>query len=93
MVGNNLTQDLIDRGLAQPGDVEKLWDYTLGLGGPIVKNRLWFFTNLRDQGAYRKIPGMFANKNVGDPNEADVRGRPRAARQGAREAGRWRACG
>ena len=86
MVGNNLTQDLIDRGLAQPGDVEKLWDYTLGLGGPIVKNRLWFFTNLRDQGAYRKIPGMFANKNVGDPTkrtyEADL-SRP------ARSAGSW----
>ena len=86
MVGNNLSQDLIDRGLAQPGDVEKLWDHNLGLGGPIVKNRLWFFTNLRDQGAYRKIPGMFANKNVGDPNkrtyQADL-SRP------ARSAGSW----
>jgi len=69
MVGDNLSQDLIDRGLAQPGDVEKLWDHNLGLGGPILKDRLWFFTNLRDQGAYRKIPGMFANKNVGDPTK------------------------
>ena len=47
---------------------------------------LWFFTNLRDQGAYRKIPGMFANKNVGDPNkrtyEADL-SRP------AKSAGSW----
>jgi hypothetical protein len=86
MVGNNLSQDLIDRGLGQPGDVEKLWDHNLGLGGPIVKNRLWFFTNLRDQGAHRKIPGMFANKNVGDPNkrtyEADL-SRP------AKSAGNW----
>ena len=86
MVGDNLSQDLIDRGLAQPGDVERLWDNNLGFGGPIVKNRLWFFTNLRDQGAYRKIPGMFANKNVGDPNkrtyEADL-DRP------AKSAGSW----
>ena len=86
MVGDNFSQDLIDRGLAQPGDVEKLWDHNLGLGGPILKNRLWFFTNLRDQGAYRKIPGMFANKNVGDPAkrtyEADL-SRP------AKSAGSW----
>jgi hypothetical protein len=86
MVGNNLSQDLIDRGLGQPGDVEKLWDHNLGFGGPLVKNRLWFFTNLRDQGAYRKIPGMFANKNVGDPTkrtyEADL-SRP------AKSAGSW----
>jgi hypothetical protein len=86
MVGSNLSQDLINRGLAQPGDVEKLWDHNLGLGGPILENRLWFFTNLRDQGAHRKIPGMFANKNVGDPAkrtyEADL-SRP------AKGAGNW----
>ncbi len=86
MVGNNLSQDLIDRGLGRPGDVETLWDHNLGVGGPIVKNRLWFFSNLRDQGAFRKIPGMFANKNVGDPTkrtyEADL-SRP------AKSAGSW----
>ena len=32
-----------------------------------MKNRLWFFSNLRDEGAYRKMPGMYANKNAGDP--------------------------
>ena len=87
MVGDNLSQDLIDRGLPSSGDIESLWDYNLGFGGPFVQNRLWFFTNLRDQGAYRSIPGMYANKNAGDPSkrtyEADL-SRP------ARGAGNWR---
>ena len=87
MVGDNLSQDLIDRGLPRSGDIENLWDYNLGFGGPFVQNRLWFFTNLRDQGAYRSIPGMYANKNAGDPAkrtyEADL-SRP------ARGAGNWR---
>jgi hypothetical protein len=87
MVGSNLSQELIDRGLPRSGDLESLWDYNLGIGGPIVKNRLWFFSNLRDQGSYRSIPGMYANKNAGDPTkrtwEADL-DRP------ARGAGNWR---
>jgi len=86
MVGNNLSQELIDRGLSRPGDLEKLWDYNLGWGGPVVRNRIWFFNVLRDQGAFRAIPGMFANKNAGDPNkrtyEADL-SRP------AKGAGSW----
>ncbi len=87
MVGDNLSQALIDRGLPRSGDIETLWDYNMGLGGPIAKDRLWFFTNLRDQGAYRSIPGMYANRNAGDPTkrtyEADL-SRP------ARGAGNWR---
>jgi hypothetical protein len=86
MVGSNLTQDLIDRGLPKSGDIESLWDYNAGMGGPIVRDRLWFFTNLRNQGSYRSIPGMYANKNAGDPTkrtyEADLN-RP------ARGAGSW----
>lgn len=87
MVGSNLSQELIGRGLPKSGDIESLWDYNLGLGGPIIRDRLWFFTNIRDQGAYRSIPGMYANKNAGDPTkrtyEADL-SRP------ARGAGNWR---
>jgi hypothetical protein len=86
MVGSNLTQDLIDRGLPKSGDIESLWDYNAGMGGPIVRDRLWFFTNLRNQGSYRSIPGMYANKNAGDPvkrtYEADLN-RP------AKGAGSW----
>jgi hypothetical protein len=69
MVGNNYTQELKDRGLVTPGALQKLWDYNLGLGGPIKQDRIWFFFQFRDEGSHRTVPGMFANANMGDPTK------------------------
>src|SRR3989440_5078248 len=65
MVGSNYTQDLKDRGLRTPGDLLKLWDFSGSVGGPIRKDRLWYFLNVREEGSYRSVPGMFANLNAG----------------------------
>ncbi len=67
MVGSNYTQSLKDRGLGVPGQLLKLWDVNVGVGGPIRKDRLWYFATLRDQGSYRSIPGIYPNLNAGDP--------------------------
>ncbi len=87
MVGDNYSPELQAAGLTTPGKLFKLWDSNLGLGGPIAKDKVWFFFQFRDQGSHRTIPGMFANKNMGDPTkwnyEAD-RSRPAVA------AGSWR---
>jgi hypothetical protein len=69
MIGSNYTQDLIDRGLIAPGANTKIWDFNLGVGGPIKKDRIWFFGTLRDEGSHRTVPGMFANLNAGDPTK------------------------
>jgi hypothetical protein len=68
MVGDNYTQSLKDAGLTTPGKLYKLWDYNAGVGGPIKKDRVWFFAQFRDEGSHRTIPGMFANLNMGNPN-------------------------
>jgi Carboxypeptidase regulatory-like domain len=87
MVGDNYSADLQAAGLTTPGRLFKLWDSNLGIGGPIAKDRVWFFFQFRDQGSHRTVPGMFANRNMGDPTkwnyEAD-RSRPAVA------AGSWR---
>jgi hypothetical protein len=87
MVGDNYTQELKDQGLVTPGALQKLWDYNVGIGGPIMQDKIWFFGQFRDEGSYRTVPGMFANKNMGDPTkwtyEADT-SRP------AVTAGSWR---
>ena len=67
MVGNNYTDDLIARGLTTPGALTKLWDYNVGVGGPIKQDRVWFFVQFRDEGSHRTVPGMFRNANMGDP--------------------------
>jgi hypothetical protein len=69
MVGDNYTQALKDAGLSAPGKLLKLWDFSGGLGGPIVKDRLWYIFTLRNEGSHRSVPGMFANKNAGDPTK------------------------
>jgi hypothetical protein len=45
MVGSNYTQDLKDRGLSTPGVTRKVWDFNLGIGGPIAKDRVWYYAN------------------------------------------------
>jgi carboxypeptidase family protein len=87
MVGSNFTPELQNRGLTTPGALTKLWDYNIGIGGPIKRDRVWFFGQLRDEGSHRTVPGMFGNKNFGDPNARTyVRDDTRPAVQ----AGSWR---
>ena len=69
MVGSNYTDALKAAGLTTPGVLLQQWDYTGGVGGPIVKDRLWYYGTLRDEGQHRSIPGVFPNLNAGDPTK------------------------
>jgi hypothetical protein len=71
MVGNNYTPALQAAGLTTPGKLYKLWDTNAGVGGPIQKDKLWFFVQFRNEGSYRTVPGMFANLNMGNANVLD----------------------
>jgi len=64
---NNLSQDLIDRGLKAVNGVKKLWDLNPVLGGPIVQDKLWFFGGFRYNGAQNYLAGMFTNLRPGAP--------------------------
>jgi Carboxypeptidase regulatory-like domain len=66
--GSNLDDRLSALGLTQ-SKVYNNWDMSGSLGGPIVKDRLWFFTTVRSFGTMESIPGMFANLNAGDPTK------------------------
>jgi hypothetical protein len=67
MVGSNFTEELRTAGLAVPGKLIRQWDETFGIGGPIKKDRLWYYVTARDEGQHRTIPGIYPNKNAGDP--------------------------
>ena len=68
-MNSNYDDDLKNRGLAAPGKLLKQWDETFGVGGPIVKDRLWYYGTYRDEGQHRSIPGVFPNLNAGDPTK------------------------
>jgi hypothetical protein len=45
--GDNLTQDIIDRGLRNGPGIDRIYDFNLALGGPIKRDKLWFFASGR----------------------------------------------
>jgi hypothetical protein len=68
-VQSNYTDDLKQRGLSTPGTLIKQWDFTGGFGGPILKDRIWFYVTGRDEGQHRSIPGIYPNLNAGDASK------------------------
>ena len=66
--GNNIDASLKAKGLSQPAALYKNWDVQASLGGPIVKDKLWFFANYRDFGSHDDILGMWGNLNAGKAN-------------------------
>jgi Carboxypeptidase regulatory-like domain len=56
-------------GLINAGTVDKNWDFNPGFGGPIKRDKLWFYASGRSQGAYLFAPGMFYNNNANDPTK------------------------
>src|SRR5262249_391181 len=43
--------------------VRKVYDLGLGIGGPVVTDKLWFYSAGRKWGASRYIPGVYFNKS------------------------------
>ena len=62
---SNLTDDLRNRGLTRTPGIKKVYDIGGGLGGPIVKDKLWFYTAHRWWGAQTYHPGAFENATHG----------------------------
>jgi hypothetical protein len=53
---NNINDDLIARNYRSPGQLDKLWDVNPAWGGPIRKDRIWFFISYRNW-AYNNTVG------------------------------------
>jgi hypothetical protein len=49
--------------LAQPGALKNVYDVNPGYGGPIVKDKLWFFGTARWTAAENYVPNAYPNKN------------------------------
>ncbi|HVG73432.1 MAG TPA: TonB-dependent receptor, partial [Vicinamibacterales bacterium] len=67
-VASNYSDELRNAGLSTPGALIKQWDFTGGVGGPIIRDRIWYYATARDEGQHRTIPGIFPNLNAGNPN-------------------------
>ena len=61
----NLTDDLRSRGLTAAPSVRRYYDVGGGLGGPLKRDRLWFFTASRREDRSLYQSGNFYNKRQG----------------------------
>ena len=51
-----------------PPTIHKMWDASYAMGGPIKRDRLWFYGTLRTRGVQQAVPNLFANANQGSAN-------------------------
>jgi Carboxypeptidase regulatory-like domain len=66
---NNYTDELKAQGLTTPIPLTKVYDLNGAIGGPIKKDRIWYFVNARTQGNTKKIANVYNNLNAGDPTK------------------------
>jgi hypothetical protein len=67
MQANNVSQDLIDKGFRAQPATDRIWDFNPAFGGPIMRDRLWFFYSFRHWGHDDNVPGFVYEKNPGSP--------------------------
>jgi hypothetical protein len=69
MQGDNYTPELQAAGLRVPNSIKYLYDVNPGGGGPILKDKLWFYSAARWQSTMNYLAGLYENKNAGDPTK------------------------
>src|SRR5688572_7915320 len=66
MQADNFTQELQARGATQPTPLTRVYDFNTAVGGPIVRDRLWYYMSFRVQGSRQNILNTFYNVNAGN---------------------------
>jgi hypothetical protein len=63
--GSNLDDRLRAAGITENPALIKSWDTSFSMGGPIVRDRLWFYSTARTFGNHTDNAGLYANANQG----------------------------
>jgi hypothetical protein len=63
---DNLTQSLKDQGVSAASPLSGVYDFSATFGGPIRKDRVWYFVNARTNGSTREVANVYYNLNAGD---------------------------
>jgi hypothetical protein len=68
MQADNFTPELQARGAIQPTPLTRVYDVNGAVGGPVVRDRLWYYMSARVQGSRQNILNTFYNQNAGNPS-------------------------
>ena len=56
---NNFTDALRAAGTRSVDKINKIWDFTMGVGGPVKKDKLWYYLAGRHNGVYAPVADTF----------------------------------
>ena len=59
---DNLTPELVARGVTRTNSVGHIYDAGFGIGGPIAKDKVWFYAAARGWGNKEFLGGLYFNK-------------------------------
>ena len=65
---SNIDDSLRALGFGEQPALIKSYDANLAVGGPILRDRVWFFANTRAIGTYQEQQNLYDNLNAGNPN-------------------------
>jgi hypothetical protein len=65
---SNIDDHLRSLGFGEQPALIKSYDANIAVGGPILRDRVWFYANSRAIGTYQESQNIFVNANAGDPN-------------------------
>jgi hypothetical protein len=67
--GSNYDDDLKARGLSTPDEIKLNYDFNPAFGGPLVQDKVWFFSAARFVKNENYVGGVLGNLNAGDPTK------------------------
>ena len=67
MSDSNITDDLRKRGFTTPNELRLVTSFNPAFGGPITRDKLWFYSSYRMQNARNWVGGMFYDSTWNDP--------------------------
>ena len=65
---SNIDEHLRSLGFGDQPALIKSYDANIAVGGPILRDRVWFYGNTRAIGTYQESQNIYVNANAGDPN-------------------------
>jgi hypothetical protein len=74
--GNNLDDYLIGIGIPEPAGIINSYDASFSLGGPILRDKLWFFGSYRKLTTAQNVEGIFGNAYAFDASHWDYKQDP-----------------
>jgi carboxypeptidase family protein len=60
---DNVDDDLRARGATAPGKIKKLYDVNAGYGGPLLRDRIWFYSSARKLDNQSYVVGSYFNQS------------------------------